>query len=125
MFGLEKLSEPKTDCKLLLQQGALITDVRAATAFAAGHIEGDRNIGLEQVKRRVNELQHLGKPIITCCRPGARIEVAARMLQAAGILPGMADPGSACKGDWFGSTAIKAGNNRAYQLARQLNPVNK
>ncbi len=85
MFGLEKLFKPKTDYKLLLQQGAIVIDVRSAAEYAGGHVTGARNISLDQLNSRVKELQKLNKPIITCCQSGARSAMAARILISAGI----------------------------------------
>ena len=85
MFGLEKLFAPKTDYKALLQQGAIIVDVRSAAEFAGGHVKDARNIGLEQVNAQAAALKKLNKPVITCCRSGARSAMATRMLKTAGI----------------------------------------
>lgn len=85
MFGLEKFFKSKTDYPLLLQQGAVIIDVRTAAEYAGGHITGARNISLDQLSSRVKELQKLNKPIITCCQSGARSAMAARILKSAGI----------------------------------------
>ena len=76
MFGLEKLFKPKTDFKSLVQQGAVIVDVRTATEFAGGHINGAKNVSLDKVPQRIKELQQLNKPVITCCHSGARSAVA-------------------------------------------------
>lgn len=85
MFGLERFFKPKNDLKLLVQQGAIVVDVRSAAEFAGGHVNGARNISLELVKSRTKELQQLNKPVITCCLSGARSAMAARILQSAGI----------------------------------------
>lgn len=85
MFGLEKLFKPKPDYKLLVQQGAIIVDVRSAGEFAGGHVKGAKNISLELVNSRLKELQQLKKPVITCCRSGVRSAMAARILKATGI----------------------------------------
>jgi phage shock protein E len=92
MFGLEKLFKPATDYKLLLQQGAIVIDVRSAAEFAGGHVSGARNISLDQLNSRLKELQKLNKPIVTCCQSGARSAMAARLLKSAGITTYNAGP---------------------------------
>jgi phage shock protein E len=92
MFGLEKLFKPTTDYKLLVQQGAIIIDVRSAAEFAGGHVSGARNISLDQLNSRIKELQKLNTPIVTCCQSGARSAMAARLLKSAGMTAYNAGP---------------------------------
>lgn len=85
MFGLEKLFGPKTDFKALMAKGAVIVDVRTRGEYADGHIKGSRNISLDQLGSKIKELQQLKRPIITCCRSGARSGMAVRTLKSAGL----------------------------------------
>lgn len=86
MFGfLKKLFGPGTDYKSLMAKGAIIIDVRTPEEYKAGHIAESRNIPLDQIKSRVAELKKTGKPIITCCRSGARSGMAKSQLASAGI----------------------------------------
>ena len=86
MFGfLKNLFGPGTDYKGLLSKGAIIVDVRTPEEYKAGHIDGARNIPLDQIKTKVPELKKTGKPVITCCRSGARSGMAKSQLAAAGI----------------------------------------
>lgn len=86
MFGfLKNLFGPGTDYKGLLSKGAMIVDVRTPEEYKAGHIDGARNIPLDQIKTKVPELKKTGKPVITCCRSGARSGMAKSQLAAAGI----------------------------------------
>ena len=82
---LKNLFGPGTDYKSILSKGAIIVDVRTPTEFSAGHIEGARNIPLDQLKTKVAELKKTGKPIITCCRSGARSGMAKSQLSSADI----------------------------------------
>ena len=86
MFGfLKNLFGPGTDYKSILSKGAIIIDVRTPEEYRTGHIEGARNIPLDQIKLKVPELKKTGKPVITCCRSGARSGMAKSQLAAAGI----------------------------------------
>jgi rhodanese-related sulfurtransferase len=86
MFGfLKNLFGPGTDYKGILSKGAIIVDVRTPEEYKAGHIDGARNIPLDQIKTKVPELKKTGKPVITCCRSGSRSGMAKSQLAAAGI----------------------------------------
>jgi rhodanese-related sulfurtransferase len=82
---LKNLFGPGTDYKSILSKGAIIVDVRTPEEYNAGHIERARNIPLDQIKSKVSELKKFGKPVITCCRSGARSGMAKSQLAAAGI----------------------------------------
>ena len=75
----------KTDFKGLTDKGALIVDVRSPQEFASGHIDGSVNMPLPTIGTKTAFLRTGGKPVITCCRSGARSGVAAEVLKAAGI----------------------------------------
>ena len=86
MFGfLKNLFGPGTDFKDLMSKGAIIIDVRTPGEFNAGHIEGSRNIPLDKITLKVDELKKTGKPVITCCRSGARSGIAKSQLASAKI----------------------------------------
>jgi rhodanese-related sulfurtransferase len=85
MFGLERLFGRRVDYKQLLRNGAVILDVRTPDEFAMGHIKGSRNISVDQVQRHITGIKKLDKPVITCCRSGARSGMVAGILKAAGI----------------------------------------
>jgi phage shock protein E len=82
LFGGTKTNEKVSD---LLQRGALIIDVRTPEEYKAGHIKESVNIPLNNIPNKVNELKRKNKPIITCCRSGARSGMAADQLRRAGI----------------------------------------
>lgn len=88
MLGfLKKLFGPKekVDFKALVAAGALVIDVRTPGEFKSGHIKGAINIPVDSIRTKVAELQKKGKPVITCCRSGARSGVAAGILRQQGI----------------------------------------
>lgn len=81
----KKLFSKGADFKGLVQQGAIIVDVRTPAEYRTGHIAGAQNIPLDNIKSSVNDLKKKGKPVITVCRSGARSGMAKSILQAAGI----------------------------------------
>ena len=82
LFGGNKTNEKVAD---LLQRGALIVDVRTPQEYKAGHVKQSVNIPLNKIPHKVNELKRKNKPIVTCCRSGARSGMAANQLRSAGI----------------------------------------
>jgi rhodanese-related sulfurtransferase len=86
MFSFfKKLFGPGTDYKLLVQNGAVIIDVRSPQEFDNGHIKGSKNIPVNIIQREVNSIKKMGKPIITVCQSGARSGMAKGILKNAGI----------------------------------------
>ena len=85
MFGFEKLFKPASNLTLLVQNGAVIIDVRTPGEFTAGHIPGSKNISLDKLPAGLKELKKLNRPIITCCQSGTRSGIASRMLKNAGV----------------------------------------
>ena len=82
---LSKLFGPKADFKALVQQGAIILDVRTPEEFRDGHIKGSLNIPVQVIQGKIADLKKKGKPIIAVCRSGARSGTAVGMLKDAGI----------------------------------------
>lgn len=76
---------PKVDFKSLIDQGALIVDVRTTGEFKSGHIKGSVNIPLDSIRLKATELKKQNKVIITCCRSGNRSSMAKNILSSAGI----------------------------------------
>jgi len=86
MFSfLKGLFGPGTDYKALLQQGAVIVDVRSTGEYKSGHIKEARNIPVDVIRSKVAELKKLNKPVITCCASGARSGMAKSILKSNGI----------------------------------------
>jgi rhodanese-related sulfurtransferase len=75
----------KTDFKSLVDNGALIVDVRSPQEFASGHIDGSVNMPLDTIGSKASFLKKGGKPVITCCRSGARSGMAAEVLKEAQV----------------------------------------
>jgi rhodanese-related sulfurtransferase len=65
----------------LINNNAVVLDVRDAAEFASGHIPNARHIPLAELDKRVNELAKFKeKPIIISCKDGIRAGQAMRML---------------------------------------------
>lgn len=75
----------KPDFKGLVNQGAIIVDVRSPHEFASGHIEASINMPLDTIVSKTASLTKMGKPVITVCRSGARSRLALGILKSAGI----------------------------------------
>ncbi len=82
---LEAIFGKKVDYKALLEQGAIIVDVRTKPEFQSGHIAKSINVPLDQVKKRAVELKRKNKPLILCCASGMRSGSATSILKAEGI----------------------------------------
>lgn len=87
MFNfLKKIFRVKeTDYKALVNNGAVIVDVRSPAEFNAGHIKGSRNVPVERISGKAGELKRLNKPIITVCKSGVRSGMAKSVLASEGI----------------------------------------
>jgi rhodanese-related sulfurtransferase len=73
------------DMATLLQQGAVIIDVRTPGEFQSGHIKGSLNYPLDILPKKMAELKKIKQPIIVVCRSGMRSGLAHRQLRNAGL----------------------------------------
>jgi len=80
MFGFG----PKVDVQALINQGAIIIDVRTTGEYASGHVKGSINIPLDSLRNNLKKLPDTSKPIITCCASGARSSSAKSYLKSQG-----------------------------------------
>lgn len=71
--------------KEFIDKGAVIIDVRTHEEFAAGHINGSKNIPLQVISSKLNDIKKINKPIIVCCRSGMRSGQANSILKQNGI----------------------------------------
>ncbi len=80
------LSGNKSDkIKDFQSRGAVIIDVRTKGEYSQGAIPGSKNIPLQVITEKLNEIKKLNKPVITCCASGMRSGSAASILKAQGI----------------------------------------
>lgn len=72
------------DARKLVADGALLLDVRSPAEFASGHLDGARNIPVDQLAVRATELGDKARPVVVYCRSGARSAMAASTLKRMG-----------------------------------------
>jgi len=68
-----------------IDKNAIVLDVRTDAEYNEGHVENSLHIVLDTLEEEIEELKALNKPIITCCRSGARSERAKDILVEHGI----------------------------------------
>lgn len=73
---------PSTDYAALMQQGAIIIDVRSKGEYSSGHIKGSINIPVDQLSKNLNKFKDKNKTIITCCASGSRSSMAKSILKS-------------------------------------------
>ena len=73
-----------TEAVLLLNRSKpLVLDVRDATEFAAGHIQGAKNIPVAELAGRLKEIEKFKeKPVLVHCQKGMRAKTACGILKA-------------------------------------------
>ena len=71
--------------KEMIENGAVIIDVRTPGEFQGGHVAGSKNIPLQSIQNRVSEIKKIGKPIVLCCASGNRSGQAANFLKSQGV----------------------------------------
>ena len=71
--------------KEMVNNGAVIIDVRSPGEYKAGHVQGSKNYPLDNIRSKVAELKKMSKPVITVCRSGSRSGIAKGILKSAGI----------------------------------------
>ncbi|MFV5699832.1 rhodanese-like domain-containing protein [Flavobacterium sp. ZT3R17] len=69
----------------LVQQGAIILDVRSKEEYAGGHIKGSLNIPVDTLSNNLSKLKDKNQPIITCCASGMRSASAKSILKSNGF----------------------------------------
>ena len=72
------------DLKNIIENGALIVDVRTSEEFEGGHIPGSLNIPLDEIGVAMTWLQK-DVPTVVVCASGARSSHAVMVLQANGF----------------------------------------
>jgi len=74
------------DAVRLLNQGALLIDVRSKAEFDSGHVIDARHIPQEEIAASAETLKkYREKVVIACCESGTRSSAAARVLTAQGF----------------------------------------
>ena len=81
LFGI---GGPAVDLGQKIKEGATIIDVRTPEEFRSGHVKGSVNIPLDKLQGQLGKIDKK-KPVITCCRSGARSGMAADVLKRNGF----------------------------------------
>jgi len=76
---------PVSDFKNMVEDGAVIVDIRPSIEFSAGHINGSHNIPLILMSESIDVLKKLHKPVILVDHTGKRSKWAKNLLSEAGI----------------------------------------
>ena len=72
------------DLSRLPRDGSVtLLDTRTAEEYRGGHIEGFRNIPVDELRERLDELE-AGKPVFVICQSGLRSYIASRILSGNG-----------------------------------------
>lgn len=71
------------DAKMLLQNGAILVDVRGPDEFANGHIECAINYPLDSIKDQIDSLKKTH--VLLYCASGARSQMAMKILTESGL----------------------------------------
>ena len=86
---------PKVDFQELMNQGAIIIDVRTKGEYQSGHIKGSKNIPLQTLHLELKKVPK-NKSVITCCASGIRSASAKKILISKGY------PETYNGGGWMG-----------------------
>lgn len=71
------------DYKALVNQGAVIVDVRSKNEYQGGHIRNAINIPLQEIGSQLAKIKK-DKPVILCCASGMRSSSAKSILKTRG-----------------------------------------
>jgi rhodanese-related sulfurtransferase len=72
------------DVKDLPRDGSVtLLDTRTVGEYSQGHIEGFKNIPVDELRERIDEVEK-GKPVYVICQSGLRSYIASRILEGNG-----------------------------------------
>jgi rhodanese-related sulfurtransferase len=69
----------------LVNDGAIVLDVRTKGEYGSGHIKGSVNIPVDQLQKNLQKFKDKKRPIITCCASGMRSASAKGILSSNGF----------------------------------------
>ena len=69
--------------QVLLVIHVVLLDVRTVGEFSRGHIDGFKNIPVDELRERISEIEK-GKPVYLICQSGLRSYIASRILEGNG-----------------------------------------
>ena len=71
--------------ELVKKSSTVVVDVRSSWEYETGHKPGAKNIPLEEVPYKVEELKSMKSPIVFYCRSGNRSGMAVSILKQNGV----------------------------------------
>jgi len=83
MFSFFSRNTSNEEARRRVAAGAVLLDVRTSGEFSEGHLEGARNIPVQDLANRLNELPE-GADVVVYCRSGGRSAVASQILKGRG-----------------------------------------
>lgn len=87
VFGKPYESVNVARARELLENGAVLVDVRSAAEFRAGHASIAQHCDLDQVPTRAARIVR-DRPVVFVCHSGMRSASAARMFATGAVAPG-------------------------------------
>ncbi|WP_372802135.1 rhodanese-like domain-containing protein [Lutibacter sp.] len=84
-FGLFGGGTSGASIEEYLKDGAVVIDVRTIDEFKSGHVTGSKNMVLNSIPAKVEEIKALNKKVIAVCRSGARSGQATSFLKQQGV----------------------------------------
>jgi NADPH-dependent 2,4-dienoyl-CoA reductase/sulfur reductase-like enzyme/rhodanese-related sulfurtransferase len=69
---------------IFFDESVTLLDVRTVSEYSAGHIEGFKNIPVDELRERLDEIEN-GKPVYVICQSGIRSYIACRILEGYGL----------------------------------------
>ncbi len=78
-------STKKDKIQDMIQNGAVVIDVRSRAEFQGGHVAGSTNIPLPEIEQNVAKIKAMKKPVVLCCASGARSGQASNYLKSQGL----------------------------------------
>ena len=70
--------------KQMIENGAMVVDVRSPMEYNMGHYPGAVNIPITELQKRVDEIGNKEKSIVVYCASGSRSETARNFLKSLG-----------------------------------------
>ncbi len=82
---LTSIRVSSSDARVLVENGALLVDVRSEGEYADGGIDGSINIPIQELASRMDELGDKNREIVVYCQSGGRSAMAKRLLESNGF----------------------------------------
>ncbi|MFC6876236.1 rhodanese-like domain-containing protein [Flavobacterium myungsuense] len=81
LFDFLGLGSKTDSIQEFIANGAVIIDVRSVSEFHNGHVSNAKNIPLNNLESKIDEIKKWNKPIIVCCLSGMRSAQATSLLK--------------------------------------------